>query len=107
MHRDGLQQQIAGRFLAKELAGDGSGDRIQLVIDGTDGRVHQIELRADQCDGIGRGMIVSATPPLTEARAADSNILVGRVVARAKATSLTPACPARCNHARLIASLAR
>ncbi|MBW4708258.1 DUF3363 domain-containing protein [Roseobacter sp. YSTF-M11] len=75
MHRDGLQQQIVGRLLAKELAGDGSGDRMQLVIDGTDGRVHQIELRADQCDGIGRGMIVSATPPLTEPRAADWNIL--------------------------------
>ncbi|MCK8463614.1 DUF3363 domain-containing protein [Aliiroseovarius sp. S1339] len=75
MHRDGLQQQIAGRVLAKELAGDGSGDRMQLVIDGTDGRVHQIELRADHCEGIGRGMIVSATPPPTEPRAADRNIL--------------------------------
>ncbi|PJI92630.1 type IV secretory pathway VirD2 relaxase [Yoonia maricola] len=75
MHRDGLQQQIAGRVLAKELAGDGSGDRMQLVIDGTDGRVHQIEVRADHCDDIGRGMIVSATPPPTEARVADSNIL--------------------------------
>ncbi|KPP91126.1 MAG: hypothetical protein HLUCCA08_14405, partial [Rhodobacteraceae bacterium HLUCCA08] len=30
------------------------------MIDGTDGRVHQIELRADRCDGIGRGMIVAA-----------------------------------------------
>lgn len=75
MHRDGLQQQIAGRVLAKELAADESGDRMQLVIDGTDGRVHQIELRADHCEGIGRGMIVSATPPPTEPRAADRNIL--------------------------------
>ncbi len=75
MHRDGLQQQIAGRVLAKELAADETGDWMQLVIDGTDGRVHQIELRADRCDDIGRGMIVSATPPPTEARVADSNIL--------------------------------
>jgi len=75
MHRERLQQQIVGRLLAKELAADESGDRMQLVIDGTDGRVHQIELGADQCDGIGRGMIVSATPPPTDPRAADSNIL--------------------------------
>ena len=45
------------------------------MIDGTDGRVHQIELRADRCDGIGRGMIVAAAPPPTEPRAADRNIL--------------------------------
>jgi type IV secretory pathway VirD2 relaxase len=75
MHRDGLQQQIAGRVLAKELAADETGDWMQLVIDGIDGRVHQIELRADQCDGIGRGMIISAEPPPTEPRMADRNLL--------------------------------
>ena len=48
MHRAGLQQKTSGRVLAKELSVDESGDRIQLVIDGTDGRVHQVELRADR-----------------------------------------------------------
>ncbi len=74
VHRDKLRERITGRVLARDLAGDGNGDRVQLVIDGTDGRVHQIELRADRCDGIGRGMIVAAAPPPTEPRAADRNI---------------------------------
>lgn len=75
MHQEGLKQQVVGRVLAKELSVDEAGDRMQLVIDGTDGRVHQIELRADHCEGIGRGMIISATPPPTEPRVADRNIL--------------------------------
>jgi len=75
MHREGLKQQIIGRVLAKELSVDDAGERMQLVIDGTDGRVHQIELRANHCEGIGRGMIISAEPPPMEPRAADRNIL--------------------------------
>lgn len=75
MHGEGLKLQIIGRVLAKELAGDESGDRVQLVIDGTDGRVHQIKLRAEHCEQIGRGMIISAAPPPTEPRASDRNIL--------------------------------
>jgi len=75
VHRDTLRERITGQVLARDLAGDGNGDRVQLVIDGTDGRVHQIELRADRCDGIGGGMIVAAAPPPTEPRAADRNIL--------------------------------
>lgn len=75
VHRDRLRERITGRVLARDLAGDGNGDRVQLVIDGTDGRVHQIELPAERCDGIGRGMIVAAVPPPTEPRAADRNIL--------------------------------
>ncbi len=65
-------------MLAKELAIDESGNRLQMVIDGTEGQVHQIELHADHCDGIGRGMSVSATPPPTEPRVADHNILATR-----------------------------
>jgi type IV secretory pathway VirD2 relaxase len=75
VHRDKLRERITGRVLQRDLAGDGNGDRVQLVIDGTDGRVHQIELRADRCDGITRGMIVAAMPPPTEPRTADRNIL--------------------------------
>lgn len=74
IHHDKLRERITGRVLARDLAGDGNRDRVQLVIDGTDGRVHQVELRADRCDGIGRGMIVAAVPPPTEPRAADRNI---------------------------------
>ena len=78
LHGGNLRQRVVGRVLAKGLATDESGDRIQLVLDGTEGRVHQIELRADRCDGIGRGMIVSATPPPTEPRVADHNIGAAR-----------------------------
>ena len=74
VHRDKLRERITGRVLARDLAGDGNCDRVQLVIDGTDGRVHQVELRAERCDGITRGMIVAAVPPPTEPRAADRNI---------------------------------
>ena len=45
VHHDKLLERIIGRVLARDLAGDGNGDRLQLVIDGTDGRVHQIELQ--------------------------------------------------------------
>ncbi|SDZ45226.1 Type IV secretory pathway, VirD2 components (relaxase) [Jannaschia faecimaris] len=75
VHRDKLRERITGRVLARDLAGDGNGDRVQLVIDGADGRAHQIELPAERCDGISCGMIVAAVPPRTEPRAADRNIL--------------------------------
>lgn len=75
VHSDKLRERITGRVLARDLAGDGNGDRVQLVIDVTDGRLHQIELPIERCDGISRGMIVAAVPPSTEPRAADHNIL--------------------------------
>lgn len=58
----------SGSRLMLRTASPGSaclGPWVQLVIDGTDGRVHQVELRADRCDGIARGMIVAAAPPPT------------------------------------------
>ncbi|WP_224815968.1 DUF3363 domain-containing protein [Hasllibacter sp. MH4015] len=78
LHRENLRQRVVGRVLSKELSVNEAGDRMQLVIDGTEGQVHQIELQADHCDGIRRGMIVSATPPPTEPRVADHNILATR-----------------------------
>jgi type IV secretory pathway VirD2 relaxase len=90
MHREGLQQQIAGRVLALELSADDAGDLMQLVIDGTDGLVHQIELRADHCEDIGRGMIVSAKItgrcPKTCQNAGSPTT----------ANAMTPACAWRC-----------
>lgn len=70
IHRDKLCELITGRVLARDLAGEGNGDWVPLVIDGTDGRVHQTELPAERCDGISRGMIVAAMPPPTEPRVA-------------------------------------
>ena len=35
VHRDKLRDRITGRVLARDLAGNGDGDRVQPVIDGT------------------------------------------------------------------------
>lgn len=70
-------QSVVGRVLAKGLAGDEMGDRIYLVIDGVDGRVHHLEF-ADPSgiEEVGRGMIVEAVPPVSGPRSADRNIAV-------------------------------
>jgi type IV secretory pathway VirD2 relaxase len=42
-HGKQITERIVGRLLAKGLAGDELGDRLHLVIDGVDGRVHYVE----------------------------------------------------------------
>ncbi|MDA8251658.1 MAG: DUF3363 domain-containing protein, partial [Rhodospirillales bacterium] len=44
--REPLAAPITGRLLGRGLGGDETDDRIHLVIDGTDGRVHYIDLPA-------------------------------------------------------------
>ena len=39
-----IADRIVGRVLAKGLAGDEMGERVHLVIDGVDGRVHHMEI---------------------------------------------------------------
>jgi type IV secretory pathway VirD2 relaxase len=75
LHREQLTGRIVGRVLDKGLGGDEMGERVRLVIDGVDGRVHHIEMDAARAEEVGRGMIVTAgsTPP--GPRAADLNIL--------------------------------
>jgi hypothetical protein len=76
-HGSSINQSVVGRVLAKGLAGDEMGDRIYLVIDGVDGRVHHLEF-ADPSgiEEVGRGMIVEAVPPVSGPRSADRNIAV-------------------------------
>ena len=38
-----MAERIVGRVLDKGLGGDEMGERVRLVIDGVDGRVHHIE----------------------------------------------------------------
>jgi hypothetical protein len=64
--------KIVGRMLDKGLGGDEMGERVRLVIDGVDGRVHHIEMDATCAEEVGRGMIVVAGPG---PRAADRNII--------------------------------
>jgi type IV secretory pathway VirD2 relaxase len=74
LHRGDLTERIVGRVLDKGLGGDELGERVRLVIDGADGRVHHIELDAARAEDVGRGMIVSAGPGQSGPRAADLNI---------------------------------
>jgi type IV secretory pathway VirD2 relaxase len=74
LHRENATERIVGRVLDKGLGGDEMGERVRLVIDGVDGRVHHFEMDAARAEEVGRGMIVVAgsTPP--GPRAADRNI---------------------------------
>jgi type IV secretory pathway VirD2 relaxase len=44
LHRENATERIVGRVLDKGLGGDEMGERVRLVIDGVDGRVHHIEM---------------------------------------------------------------
>ena len=75
LHGDRSGAPIIGRVLGKGLAGDEMGERVYLIVDGVDGRVHHVEFaEPDRLDEVRRGMIVEATPVVAEPRAADRNI---------------------------------
>ncbi|MBR0963994.1 relaxase/mobilization nuclease and DUF3363 domain-containing protein [Bradyrhizobium diazoefficiens] len=68
-------EKVAGRVLAKGLAGDEMGERVYLVIDGVDGRVHHVEFSdGSYLKDIGRDTIVEVGPAASGPRAADRNI---------------------------------
>jgi type IV secretory pathway VirD2 relaxase len=46
IHREVPRSPVTGHLRAKGLAGDGLADKVHLVIDGVDGRVHYVELDA-------------------------------------------------------------
>jgi type IV secretory pathway VirD2 relaxase len=75
LHRDNATERIVGRVLDKGLGGDEMGERVRLVIDGVDGRVHHVEMDAARAEEVGRGMIVAAGSAPPGPRAADRNIL--------------------------------
>lgn len=75
LHRENATERIVGRVLDKGLGGDEMGDRVRLVIDGVDGRVHHIEMDAARAEEVGRGMIVVAGSAPPGPRAADRNIM--------------------------------
>ncbi len=74
-HRETIIEPIIGHVLDKGLGGDEMGERVWLVIDGVDGRVHHLELDVAHAEDIQRGMIVAAGPAHGGLRAADRNIL--------------------------------
>ena len=75
LHRENATERIVGRVLDKGLGGDEMGERVRLVIDGVDGRVHHIEMDAARAEEVGRGMIVAAGSAPPGPRAADRNIV--------------------------------
>jgi type IV secretory pathway VirD2 relaxase len=75
LHREGTTERIVGRVLDKGLGGDEMGDRVRLVVDGVDGRVHHVEMDAFRAEEARRGMIVAASSGPAGPRAADRNIL--------------------------------
>ncbi|MBX9943406.1 MAG: DUF3363 domain-containing protein [Reyranella sp.] len=75
LHREETTERIVGRVLDKGLGGNEMGERVRLVIDGVDGRVHHIEMDAAHAEEVRRGMIVAAGSGPAGPRAADGNIL--------------------------------
>jgi type IV secretory pathway VirD2 relaxase len=74
-HGDWPHEKFAGRVLAKGLAGDEMDERIYLVVDAVDGRVHHVEFKSpDQLKDVRRDMIVEVAPASTGPRAADRDI---------------------------------
>jgi type IV secretory pathway VirD2 relaxase len=75
LHRENMTEPIVGRVLDKGLGGDEMGERVRLVIDGVDGRVHHLEMDPARGEDIQRGMIVAAGYGQAGPRASDRNIL--------------------------------
>jgi type IV secretory pathway VirD2 relaxase len=75
LHGEGSGEKVVGRVLAKGLAGDEMGERVHLIVDGIDGRVHHIEFKdPNRIEEVGRDMIVEAAPIVSGPRPADRNI---------------------------------
>ena len=75
LHGEGSGEKIVGRVLTKGLAGDEMGERVYLVVDGIDGRVHHMEFKdPGRIEEVGRDMIVEAAPVVSGPRPADRNI---------------------------------
>jgi type IV secretory pathway VirD2 relaxase len=74
--REPLATPITGRLLGRGLGGDELGDRVHLIVDGLDGRVHYVEVPAAGADAANTpiGAIVELGAERGAPRAADRNI---------------------------------
>ncbi|HXW72307.1 MAG TPA: DUF3363 domain-containing protein [Methylocella sp.] len=76
-HGEGSCEKIVGRVLAKGLAGDEMGERVYLVIDGVDGRVHHMEFaNPARIEDVPTGVMVEAAPAVSGPRQSDRNIAI-------------------------------
>ena len=75
LHARKATEPIVGRVLDKGLGGDELAERVRLVIDGVDGRVHHLEMDPARAEEVQRGMIVAAGSAQAGPGASDRNIL--------------------------------
>jgi type IV secretory pathway VirD2 relaxase len=69
LHDTGASERVVGRVLGKGLAGDETGERVYLMIDGLDGRVHHMEFAdATRIEDVRRGVIIEAAPAVSGPR---------------------------------------
>jgi type IV secretory pathway VirD2 relaxase len=77
IHGQGSGEKVVGRVIGKGLAGDEMGERVYLVVDGADGRVHHMEFPDPaRIDEVRPGMIVDAAPAVFGPRPSDRNIAI-------------------------------
>jgi hypothetical protein len=75
IHGQGSGETVVGRVIGKGLAGDEMGERVYLVVDGMDGRVHHMEFPDPaRIEEVRPGMIVEAAPAVFGPRPSDRNI---------------------------------
>jgi hypothetical protein len=75
VHRNRLETPIVGRLVGKGLGHDELNDRVHLVVDGVDGRAHNVEIaEASQLNDIPRGSIVEVAQEQGSSRNADKTI---------------------------------
>jgi type IV secretory pathway VirD2 relaxase len=76
-HGKGSSEKVVGRVIGKGLAGEEMGERVYLVVDGVDGRVHHMEFaNPAYIDEVRRGIIVEAAPAASAPRPSDRNIAI-------------------------------
>jgi Protein of unknown function (DUF3363) len=80
IHREVPRSPVTGHLRGKGLAGDGLADKVHLVIDGVDGRVHYVELDAAQVPEEARIGAILSVGKEPSARSVDKAIaaLAGR-----------------------------
>ena len=77
IHGQGPGEKVVGRVIGKGLAGDEMGERLYLVVDGVDGRVHHMEFPDPaRIEEVRPGMIVEAAPAVFGPRPSDRNISI-------------------------------
>ena len=75
IHRSAERETaVIGRVIGKGLSADEMSDRIHLVVDGVDGRVHYAEMAEPQAEGARFGSIVEVGHAVAKPRGADKEI---------------------------------